>query len=163
MNARLFVCGRFLFAHVQDCRLQAKGPGFLPGLCIFIAMDWMDLEVHAAHAAAARHCRSRVFFFGISATIASVVIKQAGDRSRVLDRRTHDLGRVDDALGDQVAVLAGLRVEAVGVLILLQDLADDDRAVLAGIGGDLAGRSLDRLADDLDAVLLVFVLGSSPA
>ena len=50
------------------------------------------------------------------------------------------LGRVDDALGDQIAVFARLRVEAVGLLILLEDLADDHRAVFAGIDRDLAGR-----------------------
>ena len=57
-------------------------------------------------------------------------------------------------------VLAGLRVEAVGVLILLEDLADDDRAVLARIDGDLARRGRQRLAHDLDAGLLVVVLGA---
>src|SRR6202040_3091588 len=71
----------------------------------------------------------------------------------------HDLGRVDDALADQIAVLAGLRVEAVGVRILFEDLSDHDRAVLAGIDGDLARRPADRLLDDLDAGLLVVVLG----
>src|SRR5665811_1197167 len=83
--------------------------------------------------------------------------QEAGNRRRALDRRTHDLGRVDDALGDEIAVLASLRVEAPVVLILLEDLADNDRAVFAGIGRNLARRSLDRLADDVDAVLLVFV------
>ena len=52
-----------------------------------------------------------------------------------------------------------LRVEAVGILVLVHDLADHDRAVSTGIDRDLAGRRLDRLAHDLDAVLLVLVLG----
>jgi hypothetical protein len=43
----------------------------------------------------------------------------------VLDRDPNHLGRIDDALGDQVSVLAGLAIEAIAVLILLQDLADD--------------------------------------
>jgi hypothetical protein len=38
-----------------------------------------------------------------------------------LDRGAHDLGRVDDALGDEVHILAGLHIEA--ERILLQDLA----------------------------------------
>jgi len=67
---------------------------------------------------------------------------------------------VDDALGDQIGVFAGLRVEAVGVLILLDDLANDHRAVLARIDRDLAGRRRQRLAHDLDAGLLVVVLGA---
>ncbi len=40
----------------------------------------------------------------------------------------------------------------------LEDLADHDGAVLAGIGGDLTRRPRYRLLDDLDAVFLVFVL-----
>jgi hypothetical protein len=51
--------------------------------------------------------------------------QETRDRSRVLDRRSHDLGRVDDALGDQITVFAGLRVEAIRILVLFQDFADD--------------------------------------
>src|SRR2546430_8791042 len=65
-------------------------------------------------------------------------------------------------IGDQVAVFAGLRVEAVGVLILLKDLTDDHRAVFASIDRDLTGRIGQRLAHDLDAGLLVVVLGAKP-
>jgi hypothetical protein len=39
----------------------------------------------------------------------------------------------DDALGDQVDVFAGLRVEAVGTLILFKDIANDDGAVRARV------------------------------
>src|SRR5712692_2683061 len=117
-------------------------------------------EIHAAHAAAAR---------GHTAA-AGVLLRQfghhgfGGDQKRcnrrcVLDRRANDLGRVDDALRDQVDVFAGLRVEAVGVLVLLEDLADDNRAVLARVDRDLARRPGERLADDLDAGLLVVVRG----
>src|SRR6185312_4448956 len=76
------------------------------------------------------------------------------------DRRANHLGRVDDALGDEVDVLAGLAVEAVGVLVLLQDLADDDGAVLARVDRDLASGRGERLAHDLDAGLLIVVLGA---
>src|SRR5215831_19799203 len=70
--------------------------------------------------------------------------EQAGDRGRTLQRRAHHFGRVDDALRDEIAVLARLRVIAVGVGVLLQDLADHDRAVFAGIDGDLARGPGDR-------------------
>src|SRR6201999_1140635 len=86
--------------------------------------------------------------------------QESRDRSRVLDRRTNDLGRVDDALLDEVGIFAGLRVEPVIVLVLLKDLADDDGAVLARVDRDLPGRGGERLADDLDAGLLVVVLGA---
>src|SRR6202521_5954819 len=84
--------------------------------------------------------------------------QEARNRGSILQRDAYNLGRVNDALGHQVTVLAGLRVVAVGVGILLQDLADHDRAILAGVDRDLARRPGDRLFDDLDAVPLVLVL-----
>src|SRR5260370_17834380 len=116
-------------------------------------------EIHAAHAAAARG----------HAAAAGVLLRHFGHHGfggdqerrngrRILDRHTNHLGRVDDALRDQVDVFAGLRVEPVGVLVLLEDLADDHRAVFAGIDSDLAGWPGQRLTDDLDAGLLVVVL-----
>src|SRR3984893_454670 len=116
-------------------------------------------EIHAAHAAARGHTAA-----------AGVLLRQfghhgfGGDQKRrnrrgVLDRRANHLGRVDDALRDQVDVFAGLRVEAVRILVLLEDLADDDGAVLARVDRDLAWRPGERLADDLDAGLLVVVRG----
>ena len=87
--------------------------------------------------------------------MASVVI-----RSPAIDaafwRRPHNLGRVDDALGDEIDVLAVLGVEAIRVLVLLQDLADDDRPVFARIDDDLARRPTGAL-DDVDAGFLVVV------
>src|ERR1700757_3872200 len=129
-------------------------------LLVLLSAQWMGLEVHATHAAARRHGGA-----------SRGLLRQLGDhglggdqkrrnRSCVLDSHTHDLGRVDDALGDHVAVLAGLRVEAIDVLFLLQDLTDHNRAVLAGIERDLAGWPGQRLAHDLDAGLLVVVFGA---
>ncbi len=75
-----------------------------------------------------------------------------------MQRDANHLGRVDDPLGHEVAELVGLGVKAVGIGVLVEDLADYDGAVLAGIDGDLTLRPRYRLSDDLDAVLLVFVL-----
>src|SRR6267143_575520 len=122
-----------------------------------------DLEVHTTHAATARR----------HAASAGALLRNFGHhgfggdqqrryRGRVLDRHTNHLGRIDDALRDQVDVFAGLRVEAIGVLILLEDLADDDGTVLARVDRDLAGWIRQRLTDDLDAGLLVVVLGAKP-
>src|SRR5579863_4475125 len=124
--------------------------------------DKAGSEIHAAHAAARRHAASAT---------AGVLLRQFGDHGFgrdqerghggcVLDRGANHLGRVDDALGDQVAVFAGLAVEAVGILILFEDLADDHRAVFARIDGDLTSRPGQSLAHDLDAGLLVVVLGA---
>jgi hypothetical protein len=66
--------------------------------------------------------------------------EKARNGSCVLERRAHHLGGVDDALRDQIAEFAGLRVIAVGVAVLVQDIPDYDRAVFARVGGNLAGR-----------------------
>src|SRR3569623_2778134 len=119
-------------------------------------MDFLEI-----HAAAGRHGRHGVLLLRQFGNHRLGGDQQARDRRRVLDRRAHDLGRVDDALGHHVPVLAALRVEAVRILILLDDLADDDRAILTRVERDLTRRSLDRLADDLDADLLIVVLGAN--
>ena len=56
------------------------------------------------------------------------------------------------------------KVEPVGVLKVAsrEDLADDNRAVLACVDCDLAGRIRRRFAHDLDAGLLVVVRGAAP-
>ena len=73
------------------------------------------LEVHAAHAAAARACGIGGFLLRMLGDHRLGGDQQAGDRSRVLQRRAHDLGRVDDAGRDEVLVLLVLGVEAEGV------------------------------------------------
>src|SRR5712664_2471269 len=119
---------------------QSKRPGIAAGPFLLLSSERLDLEVHTTHAATTRR----------HAASAGVLLRHFGhhgfggdqerrDGSRVLDRDANHLGWVDNALGNQVAVLAGLAVEAVGVLILLQDLADDDGAVFARVDRDLAG------------------------
>ena len=67
--------------------------------------------------------------------------EQSGDRGRVLQGRPGHLGRVDDAGGDQVLVLAGCGVEAEATLAGT-NLLDDDTALEAGVDRDLADRLL---------------------
>ena len=57
-----------------------------------------------------------------------------------------------------VDIFAVLGIETVGRAFLLQQLADHERAVLAGILHDQARRSLERPAHDADADVLVVVL-----
>src|SRR3546814_5654689 len=58
---------------------------------------------------------------------------------------------------DQVDELAVLGVEAPVGVLRLQQLADDHRAVMAGVAGDLPGRGLERAPDDVHAHALVVV------
>src|SRR5258706_15816578 len=142
-----------------------KGRHRCRAFLFLLSAERLDLEVHTTHtahaAATRRHAAAGVLlrYFRYQGFGGD---QQRGNRSRVLDRHANHLGRVDDALGDQVAVFAGLRVEAVRILILLKDLTDDHRAVFASIDRDLTGRIGQRLAHDLDTGLLVVVLGAKP-
>src|SRR5258705_9442284 len=129
---------------------QSKRPGIAAGPFLLLCSEWLDLEVHTTHAAATRrHAGAGVLLrhFGHHGFGGD---QERRDGSRVLDRYANHLGRVDDALGYQVDVFAGLRVEAIRILILLEDLADNHRAVFTGVDRDLASGPGKRLADDLD-------------
>src|SRR5262249_52156453 len=151
MNARLFVCGRYF----SIAPSASRRPGISPGpLRIFRLNVWL-LEVHAAPR---WHGGHSLFLFRNFSDHGFRGDQQAGDRSRILQGAPHDLGRIDDALGHQVAVFAGLSVKAVRILVFVDDLADYNRAISTSVDRDLARRRLQRLADDVDTVLLVFVL-----
>ena len=136
-----------------------KSPGQRPGLFHSPRRE-RNLEVHPAHAthAAARHWAVRVFFLGQLGDHRLGGDQQAGNRCSILQRRAHDLGGVDDTLGNEIAVFMRLRVVAEVVLGVLKDLADDHRAVFTGVGKDLARRGLQRLADNGDPGLLIVVV-----
>ena len=136
-----------LFGNQPECPCVTSWHPLAPGL-----------EVHPA-AGHGRRCRLLPRHLGHHGLSGD---QEARDRRRALQRCAHHLGGVDDALGHEVAVLAVLSVEAVIVLLLVEDLADHNGAVLAGIDGDLARRPGQRLADDLDAVLLVVIGGADP-
>src|SRR4051812_32707239 len=114
---------------------------------------------HAAHAAHVGH----------AAAAAVVLVRDLGhdglggqdvlgDRRGVLERGARHHGRVDDAGGDEVRVLAGRGVEA-DARVGLADLVDDDRALEAGVLRDLTERLLERAQDDAHAGLLVVDAG----
>src|SRR5216684_6755049 len=73
---------------------------------------------------------------------------QARDGSCVLQREAGDLGWVDDAHLDHVAVLAGLGVEAEVLFLGVADPADHNGAFVAGVESDLAGRLLESAPHD---------------
>src|SRR4029453_10801573 len=76
------------------------------------------------------------------------------NRRAVLERRPHDLGRVDDAGVDQVLVGVGQGIEA-GLVVQFTYLLDHDRALEAGVGGNPPQRLLDGALDDVDADFLI--------
>ena len=82
--------------------------------------------------------------------------QQAGDRRGVLQRKTRDLRRVEDAEVEHVAILTRGGVVAVGTLAGL-DLIEDHGGIFAGVLDDLTQRLFDRAGEDADADRLVFV------
>src|SRR6478672_451493 len=100
----------------------------------------LDLVVHAAHAthtaATGRHTGAALVFLRYFGHHGFGGDQESRNRGCILDRHADDLGRVDNTRRDQVDIFAGLRVEAVVVLILLEDLADDNGTVLARVDRD---------------------------
>ena len=82
--------------------------------------------------------------------------QQTGDRRRVLQREARDLGRIQDAGVDHVAVLARAGVVAVRALATL-DLVQHHGRVFASVLDDLTQRLFDRARQDANADRLVFV------
>ena len=122
-------------------------------------MNVLEAHVaHAAHTAAAAVTVAASIFLGVFSDHGFGGDQEASNRGCVLQRATHNLGWVDDALRYQIAVFVALGVIAVSVLGILQDFADDHRAIFARVRKDLAGWGLERLTDDRDANLLILVL-----
>src|ERR1700683_2013975 len=80
---------------------------------------------------------------------------QSADRSRVLQGRAGDFGRIDDAGLHQVLVLRGSRVVAEVGVLAGANLLHNDGAFPSAVADDLANRLLASAANDIDADLLV--------
>src|SRR6267154_2363182 len=107
--------------------------------------------VHAAHAACAGGSAAGCRCLGIFLDVGDEGFgseHEARDGRCVLQRKAGDLGRVDDAHLDHVAVLAGLGVEAEVFFLGVADLADHNGAFMAGVESDLAGRLFESAPHD---------------
>src|SRR5204862_2696069 len=105
---------------------QEQVSGFKEGRSVlgpsFILNDRSSAsEVHAAHSAHASTGTARHRWALPLRQLGNHRLgrdEQTRDRGRALQRRSHNFGRVDDALRHQVAILAGLCVKAEGVGVL---------------------------------------------
>src|SRR5260370_4517356 len=111
--------------------------------------------VHAAHAAAracgTAGCCTLLFVFLEFSDERFGGEHQARDGGCVLQRQASDLGRVDDAHLDHVAIVAGVRVEAVVFILRLADLADYHSAFVTSVQRDLASRLFESALHDANA------------
>src|SRR5664280_2827348 len=103
-------------------------------------------EAHATHLVATRGRRSGLFGLVGDDNLSSE--EQRGDGRGVLQRRTRDLGGVDDALGDEVDILSVGRVETPAGR-QVADLLGHDATLETTVDSDLFERSLGRDANDV--------------
>ena len=113
-------------------------------------------SAHAAHAGVAGGHRGFGFFDVAEDALGGE--EHAGDAGGVLQGHTGHLGGVDDTALEEVLVFLGAGVVAVVALAIL-DFIDNDAAFQAGVLDNHAQRLLDGATDNLDAELLVLVLG----
>src|SRR4051794_4811936 len=135
-----------------------KSPGEDQGSSVFRASK-RTLVAHVSHAAT-----------HLPVSVTGIFLRQLGyhrlsryqkprDGGCILQSAADDLRRIDDALGDEIPIGAGLCIEAECVCRIFEDLANDHRAVFTRVGEDLARRCLQRLADDGNSGLLILIIG----
>src|SRR5690348_13835205 len=95
----------------------------------------LALEVHVSGAG---HRRWRLFPLGLFGDQGLGGDEQRSHRRRILQRRAHHFGGIDDARLYQVLIFASGGVVAPIVIALFQELADHHRTVVPRILGDLA-------------------------
>src|SRR6185437_11038072 len=117
------------------------------------AISLGTLHIHAAHAARRTTMAVLLVLRGICDHHLGRQ-EQARDRSRVLQRETGDLRRVENAVLDQVAELAGCSVVSEAAPTFL-DLVENHGGIFAGVLDDLTERLLDRARKDADTDRLI--------
>src|SRR5450631_4220900 len=112
----------------------------------YALLTCLGSEAHATHLIAARGSRSGLL--GLVSDDDLGGEEQRGDGRGVLQRRAGDLSRVDDALGDQVDVLAVGRVQT-PARGQVADLLGHHPTLHATVDGDLLERSLGSDANNV--------------
>src|SRR5262245_46153376 len=143
-------------AYHGNGRLRASSPRETLGLLVVSSSESRSSVIHPAHSAARRE--SRCFLLRMFGDRRLGSDHHTRSRRGVLEGRADDLGRIDNAERNEVAIFAGLRVVAIAIFLGFEQLADHHGAVHAGIVCDLARRSLNGLANDGDAGLLIEIL-----
>ena len=150
------VCVEIYFQESKRHRLKKKNLGENRGFPF--STQEMDLVAHSAHAAA-RHRRMRRVLLRQLGNHGLGGDQEAGDRGRVLQRAADDLGRVDNALRDEVAVLPGLSVEAEGVVAFSRILPTTTEPSSPAFWTIWRDGVCSALRTIVDAGLLVLVVG----
>ena len=83
--------------------------------------------------------------------------QQAGNRSRILQRRSDHFGRVNDTGFNHIGIFVGRRIITVVIIRTLQQLSGNNSPVNTGIFGNLTDRSLQSAANDIHADALILI------
>src|SRR5206468_4136365 len=118
-----------------------------------VCLDGQSL-VHAFDAAVSARSWSLFFFRDLSYKGFGGQ-HQRCDGACVGQGSAHDLRRIEHAGPYQVLVLAGQGVESEVGVLRIRSLAENDRALFAGVLGDLAQRLLQSALHDVDTDLLI--------
>src|SRR5665647_938620 len=130
----------------REGRLPSLGGTALLVVQACVLLRCVGSEAHATHLVSTRAHRSSLF--GLVGDDDLGGQEERRDGRSVLQRRARDLGRVDDALGDQVDVLAVGRVQTpAGGQVA--DLLGHDATLKTTVDGDLLEGSLGRDANDV--------------
>src|SRR5690554_3658624 len=134
-------------------RLSMQARARTPGLRLSKAQLEAAHTTHTAHSTHVWHGRSRLVFWDFS-HCGFRRQQQAGNRRCVLQSSAGNLGGIQHALFNQVAVLAGSGVVAV-VAGAASDIVDHNAGFVAGVFNDGAQRCFNSAQDQLDAGFLV--------
>ena len=131
-------------------------PGTLFGCRVRIILMGSVISVHTAHVAAGGHGGLLLRDVGHQALGGQ---NHGSHGSGVLQSAAADLGGVNDAQLDHVAVLVVGGVKAIGGAGAVVDVVEDDGAFQTGVSGDLHDGGLQSLGNDGSAGLLVALHG----
>ena len=132
----------------------ASGRGFIVEVRSSI-MRGDDLH-HAAHTTHVGHRRSSRFILWRFRHHGFCGQQQTGHRGRILQCCASDLGRVDDAELDQLAIFAGRSVIS-KIAAAFGNLVQDYRSIFAGVGNNLPQRLFEGTTQNVNTDRLVII------
>ena len=129
----------------------------MPGISFLSNSEKSDVGlVHTAHVGVGHHGSGRL---GLISNQRLGGQHHSGDGCCVLQSRASHLGRINDTGREHIAILFLVCIEAEAGALGGTNALEDDRAVQACVGSDLADGSFQSLSDDTHTGLFVALNG----